>query len=42
MNVTTNGDGGLYKLCVGLIAEDLFGFLYDELYLFLSYGLESF
>lgn len=36
MNVTTNGYGGLDELGIGLIGEDLFGFLDDEFYLFLS------
>lgn len=40
VDVATNGDGCLYKLGVGLVAEYLFSLLDNELDLLLGDGLE--
>ena len=37
MDVSTNGNRCWYELSVGLVAEDLFGLLYNKLHLLLSY-----
>lgn len=41
MDVSTDGHWSLYKLSVGLIAENLFGFLDNKLDLFLGNGLKG-